>query len=212
MKISLIHPSRGRAAKSFMNHADWIAKARGADIETIVAVDHSDPTQADYIAMYAGMCYVGQHDTVVGATNAAAGRSKGDILIYLSDDFKAPDNWVELVTNEFEGVTEPRLIKVDDMYQKFHIPVLTIPIMNRALYNKLGYFFFPGYRSMHCDEDLYWTVKKLNALKLCEHLKFEHMHPAANKGQDDETYRRSAANWDQGKALFAKRKAAGFPL
>lgn len=212
MKISLIHPSRGRANKSFINHAEWMLKAKGADVETIVAVDFSDPSYPEYEKLYGSSCYVGQHDNVVAATNAAAYRSTGDILIYLSDDFKCPDNWAELVIKEFEGCNEPRLIKVYDCYQKFHIPVLTIPIMNRHLYTRLGYFFHPGYKSMFCDEHLYWVTKKLGALRMCEHLKFEHMHPAAGKSQDDETYKRSAANWTQGQNLFSVHKKAGFPV
>jgi hypothetical protein len=52
----------------------------------------------------------------------------------------------------------------------------------------------------------------LGALKLAPHLKFEHQHVSVGKAQDDETYRRSAANWEQGKTTLAKHKAAGFPI
>ena len=212
MKISLIYPSRGRAAKSFITHADWISKAHGADIETIVAVDHTDPTRDQYIAMYAGMCYVGHHDNVVAAANAAASRATGDILLYLSDDFKAPDNWPALLIEQFQGKSEPMLLKVHDDLQNFGACVLTIPIVNRSFYDKLKYFFHPGYKSMFCDEDLYWTAKKLNALKLAPQLVFPHEHVCNGKAPDDETYRRSSANWNQGQEFFKQRKAAGFPI
>ena len=150
-----------------------------------------------------------------------AAPSPGDILVYPSDDFKCPENWGLLLLHEFYELRAgtlasdpelPALLKVDDCLQKFDVPVLTIPIMNRALYERLGYFWHPGYRSMFVDEDLYWTARKLNALKMAPHLKFPHEHPANGKAADDETYRRSAANWDQGKAMFAQRKAQGFPL
>lgn len=227
--ISLIHPSRGRAEKSFQNVKEWYLK-RGDHVswQVVVSLD-SDDLQADkYSNLYFSeppscepeyhpfeshvtICY-GDNKSVVEATNRAAKKSVGDILLYLSDDFKCPDNWGQLILKEFEGVTEPMLLKVDDCLQGFHVPVLTIPIMNRALYEKLGYFWHPGYKSMFVDCDLYETAKKLGALKLCPHLKFPHEHVSIGKAQDDETYRRSAANWDQGKALFAKRKAAGFPV
>lgn len=223
MKISLIHPSRGRPDKAHSTAKSWIENA-GVETDYILSVDDNDSMLDIYSLIYlrsdmdgsfiAGSStkLVRKNSSVVEATNRAAKETTGDILIYLSDDFKCFPNWGPAVIKEFEGVTEPQLIKVDDMLQPFHVPVLTIPIMNRALYERLGYFWHPEYKSMFVDEDLYWTAKKLGALKMCPHLKFEHQHVSVGKAQDDETYRNSAKNWDQGKALFAKRKAAGFPL
>lgn len=218
--ISLIHPSRGRAEKATHNYNEWIDKA-GCVVEHVLSVDTSDdhlsyfrlhkPYSAKPEGSYSRL-YANDNKSVVEATNNAAKESKGDILLYLSDDFKCFPNWGQAVIKEFEGVTEPMLIKVDDCLQPFHVPVLTIPIMNRALYERLGYFFHPDFKSMFCDEHLYWVAKKLGALKMCPHLKFEHQHVSVGKAQDDETYRRSAANWEQGKAMFAKHKKLGFPV
>lgn len=220
MTISLIHPSRGRPEKATQNYNEWIDKA-GCIVEHVLSVDTSD----DHLAYFRlhkpypdkpdgsySRLYANDNSSVVEATNHAAKESDGDILIYLSDDFKCPHHWGTLILKEFEGVTEPMLLKVDDCLQNFGVPVLTIPIMNRALYEKLGYFFHPGYKSMFVDEDLYWTAKKLNALKLAPHLKFPHEHVSIGKAENDETYKRSAANWDQGQEFFKQRKAAGFPL
>jgi len=223
--ISLLHPSRGRPEKSVNNAYEWVKKA-GCEVELIVSCDNSDPASDRYSDEYYHFDVV-EHEvkhktfihlifndntSVVEATNHAAKIAKGDILLYLSDDFKCFDNWGLAVQKEFEGENRPLLIKVDDCLQKFDVPVLTIPIMNRSLYERLGYFWHPGYKSMFCDEDLYWTARKLGALKNCEHLKFEHQHCSVGKAENDETYRRSAANWDQGKAMFAKRRGEGFPV
>lgn len=221
--ISLLHPSRGRANKSFENAKEWVSKA-GCEVEVIVSVDTSDPQQELYQEKYLseealGDCdqsvysvTVNDNKSVVEATNIAAKMAKGQILVYLSDDFKCPDNWGVEILREFHEEHRPLLLKVDDCLQKFHVPVLTIPIMNRYLYEKLGYFWHPGYKSMFVDEDLYWMAHRLGALKNCPHLKFPHEHCSIGKAENDETYKRSAANWDQGKALFAQRKSAGFPL
>lgn len=212
MTISLIHPSRGRANKSFENSAEWLAKAGTTDVELLVMGDIDDPHRGEYQRNYGAMFHDSDNKSVVEATNKIALLAKGDILIYLSDDFKCFDNWALAVLKEFEGEDRPLLIKVDDMLQKFDVPVLTIPIMNRALYERLGYFFHPEYKSMFCDEALFWTVRKLGAMKFAPNLKFEHQHVSVGKAQDDETYRNSARNWDQGKAVFAKHKALGFPV
>lgn len=219
--ISLLAPSRGRAEKSLINIQKWIAQA-GCDIEVIVSVDKSDPSHEWYLRVYSQawqlnpngkprvMMLIEDNDCVVKATNMAAKESKGEILIYVSDDFDCFPNWGQAVISEFEKHEGPTLIKVDDMLQPFHVAVLTIPIMNRACYDKLGYFFHPGYKSMFVDEHLYWRSKKLGFLKMAPNLKFEHCHVSVGKAKDDETYRRSAANWDQGKQLFAAHKKAGF--
>jgi hypothetical protein len=208
--ISLLHPSRGRAEKSYQNAMEWINKA-GCDVEVILSLDMSD-SWYKYTDLYQQDCKViiNYNDSVVEATNKAAKESTGDILLYLSDDFKCFDNWGVAVENEFKKYSGPTLIKVDDCLQRFTVPVLTIPIMNRELYNTLQYFWHPAYKSMFVDEHLYWRSKKLNALQMAPHIKFEHQHVSVGKAENDETYRRSAANWEQGKALFAKHKAAGF--
>lgn len=216
--ISLIHPSRGRPQKSAQNAYNWLKKAGTDDIELIVVNDLNDTTEREYRVQYHGLSQglipfariVDNHESVVHATNMGVAKSRGDILIYLSDDFDCPDNWGQLIINEFSKYSGPTLIKVDDCLQSFHVDVLTIPMMNRELYDKLGYFWHPGYRSMFCDVHLYWRTRKLGALQYAPHLKFEHKHVSVGKSDDDETYRRSAANWNQGKELFAKHKAAGF--
>lgn len=212
MKISLIHPSRGRAEKAHTACRYWFDRiGNGCSVEYILSTDEDDQSNYDSLNGAQNMSrIINQNKSVVEATNKAAKKSTGDILIYLSDDFKCPDNWGNLIINEFKKYSGPTLIKVDDCLQHFNTKVLTIPMMNRDLYEKLGYFWHPGYKSMFCDEHLYWRSEKLGALKFAPHLKFPHEHVSNGKAPDDETYRRSAANWNQGKELFFKHKAAGF--
>lgn len=208
MKISLLHPSRSRPEKSFNNSRMWLHLA-GAPCELVVSLDHDDPKLKDYQRLYSG-AIVNENRSVVDATNKAALASRGDILVYLSDDFECFPNWGQAVIAEFQKHKGPTLIKVDDCLQPFHVAVLTIPIMNRELYDKLGYFFHPGYRSMFVDCDLYEVCKRNGSMKMAPHLKFPHNHVSNGKAKDDETYRRSAANWNQGLELFNKRKAVNF--
>jgi hypothetical protein len=214
MKISLLHPSRGRPEKACRTAKEWIERA-GIKVEYVLSIDDDDPVQSGYMVLpffQFGNTIIEKNTSVVDATNQAAKASTGDILVYLSDDFKCPDNWGNLIIKEFEGSTGPRMLKVDDCLQKFHVPILTIPIMNRVMYERLGYFWNPEYKSMFVDEDLYWTARKINAIKMCPHIKFPHEHPSNGKAVTDETYQRSAANWNQGKAVFERRKKQGFPI
>lgn len=218
--ISIISPSRGRPEKSFDNIQRWIARASG-DLQVIVSCDYSDDKLDDYLRIYKPLdemmgdlfeVTVSSNDNVVQATNRACQGAIGDILVYVSDDFDCPTGWDVLIRRELSATSELALLKVDDCLQKFHVPVLTIPIMTLALYDRLGYFWHPEYKSMFVDEDLYWTCKNNGWLKLAPHLKFPHNHVSIGKAENDDTYRRSAANWDQGKEVFRRRKAQGFPL
>jgi len=210
--ISLIHPSRGRAMKSRETFHKWKKAGVWCDgwPEHIVSVDLDDIQLNAYINLHGDKVIANQNTSVVEATNAAAKQSTGNILVYLSDDFNCPEDWNLLIEKEFEGVTKPMILKVDDCLQKFDVGVLTIPIMNRALYKLLGYFFHPSYKSMHVDVDLYETTKKF--IKYCPHLKFPHDHHSVGKCENDETYRRSEANWDQGLQVIKQRRRQGFPL
>jgi hypothetical protein len=215
MVISLIFPSRGRPEKCHDTLKYWSEKSGLAftgKLECVLSLDNSDPELMKYHKFGRDIAIIRDNNCVVEATNKAAKESKGDILIYLSDDFKCPDNWGQLIIDQFQGVTTPMLLKVDDCLQNFGVRVLTIPIMNRQLYEKLGYFWHPGYKSMFVDEDLYNTAEKLRALKFAPQLKFPHEHVSVGKAPDDETYRRSSANWNQGQEFFKQRKAAGFPI
>lgn len=183
----------------------------GAPTELIVSLDTSDPLLKEYHKLYSG-AIVNDNTCVVEATNKAAAQAKGDILVYLSDDFACFPNWGVALIEEFEKYIGATLLKVDDCLQEFHVAVLTIPIMNKECYNKLGYFFHPGYKSMFVDEHLYWRTKKLGFLKFAPHLRFEHKHVSVGKAQDDDTYRRSSANWNQGKAMLAEHRRMGFSV
>lgn len=214
MKITLLHPSRGRAKKAFATYRKWMAMAAQQDsIQHIISIDANDFQKQMYHDLFVpnSLYIIADNKNVVQATNVAAKGAMGNILVYMSDDFDCMPNWDINIIEAFKGFDKdtPALIKVDDCLQKFETKVLTIPIMNQALYNKLGYFWHPGYASMFVDEDLYHTCANNGWLYNAPHLKYPHLHHA--DGNDD-TYRRSAANWDSGKAFFAERKEAGFPL
>jgi len=213
MKITLLHPSRGRAEKAKNTFDFWMKNRSGEiTIEHIISIDNDDLQKEKYKELFKTSHLICNDNTcVVEATNHAAKDSTGDILIYLSDDFKCPENWDKLLSASIP-LFYPTLLKVDDCLQKFHIAVVTIPIMNKELYVKLGYFWHPGYKSMFVDEDLYWTCKNNAWMLEIPDLKFPHEHPANGKAERDDTYIRSEKNWDQGKEFFAKRKSENFPL
>jgi len=213
MKITLLHPSRSRPEKAKATYGYWIDRAHDTDnIEHVLSLDYSDPMRNEY--PYFGdnsTGIVSHNDCVVQATNAAAEVSIGDILVYLSDDFKCPVGWDELVRSRF-SLDAPMLLKVHDDLQTFDKDVLTIPIMNRALYERLGYFWNPEYRSMFVDQDLFHVCKNNGWLKYAPDLVFPHEHYSIGKAPKDATYIRSDLNWVTGQMTYMKRKLEGFKI
>lgn len=225
--ISLIHPSRGRAEQARKTLDLWVARSSGSrKIEYILSIDSSDVQksgyakmcdayQVDAMALDSVKILVRGNTSVVEATNHAARHATGEIFIYLSDDFECPQNWDTLIIESVRNLCPKQpewLLKVDDCLQPFHADVVTIPIMSKALYNRLGYFWHPGYKSMFVDQDLIHTCINNNWLLLDESLKFPHLHYSNSKAPMDETYKASSAHWDSGKAFYHKRKQLKFPL
>lgn len=207
--ISLIHPSRQRAKKSWNTTRRWIESA-GCETELIVSIDESDPERELYLTQYAGQVIINPNTCVVEAANHAARKAKGDILVYLSDDFDCPNNWGTLIKSHTQGL-DKWLLKVDDCLQRFEAEVLTIPIMSRSLYDNLGYFFHPDYKSMWVDVDLYFTCLNMRAIVKAPNLKFPHEHYCNGKAPRDETYNRSDQHFKTGKEIYNMRLQQNFP-
>lgn len=209
MKISLIHPSRGRPDKAFVTANKWLAYSECAT-EHIFSLDSDDPFVYQYKAH--DKLIVNPNTCVVEAANVAAKASTGDILLYLSDDFDCFPGWGRKIMDIAAKYQGEYLIKVHDGLQDFNNGVLTIPIMSRQLYERLGYIFHPAYKSMWVDVDLYYTCVNINAIKLHKEVVFQHNHYSNGKTKKDDTYSRSDANWNQGKETLAIRKRQRFPI
>lgn len=217
MTLSLVHPSRGRPLKAVMTAEKWITEA-GVQVEHIFSLDESDRYHRAYKRI--DKLLINPNDCVVQATNHAAAASTGDVLIYLSDDFDCFPNWGRTITEICSRYTGEYMVKVDDGLQKFENTVLTIPIMSRALYQRLGYFFHPSYKSMWVDVDLYYTCARLrpldgiggSILKFHKEVRFQHNHYSNGKTKKDETYTRSDGFWNQGKEVLAQRRAENFKV
>jgi hypothetical protein len=205
--ITLLHPSRGRPEKAYNTYKLWLSRAKEKNIEYILGIDEDDKHKSKYIELFKkegknAKVFIGNNNSLVECTNKIARLSKGDILIYLSDDFECPVYWDVQILRATKDHAK-FLLKVDDCVQPFHQTVLTIPIMSRTLYSELGYFWFPEYKSMFCDVDLYHSTKKYHIY--APELRFRHDHWLQH-GKVDETYKRSESNWKQGQKVWEKRQ------
>jgi len=207
-KISLLHATRGRPKKAIamMNH--WLSRAKNPDaIEHIFALDADDETSLPLAANYSVVVEPG--GGCVRAWNAAAAKSAGAILVQMSDDFDCPMHWDEEIIERIGDPARPSVLNIDDGYRKDGL--ICTAIFTRARYQEQGYFLHPEFISMYSDNWFSHCAHRDGIVIDAKDLLFEHLHPAAGKGEMDDTYKASnhSSRYLQGEAVFNKLIASG---
>lgn len=212
MRFSLVHPSRQRLFRADEAIREWRSQASGAhDIQHILSVDDSDPALRGYRGLAAAhgvTLVVGPNRTMVEAANRGAAAAAGDVLIVVSDDFGCPEAWDRELAHVIGGTREAAVWVHDGLEAR----ILTLPVLTRALYERLGYVCHPAYRSVFADDDLTETARRAGALIDARHLRFPHRHFIAGLSPFDETYRRQNSDraWWHGWGTFQCRGADAF--
>lgn len=222
--ISILHPSRQRPDKSFVTCKRWFDRAgTSVGIQLVISTDCDDTNREQYrdnlmelSAIYnVDGCY---HSNVIGvqssknrsavdAINKAAKMATGDIFIVVSDDTDCPENWAVDLLKAIEGKTD-FVAKCPDGIQNW---IITMPIMDRAYYNRFGYVYHPDYLHMFCDTEL-TCVADLIGRRIEIPIIFKHLHPGHGHGTPDALNARADATWQQGEDLFLSRLAKNFDL
>lgn len=184
------------------------------EYEWIISLSDNDPTIAQYIHIF-------RHEPVTiitsSATNMVMASNEGakvagqDILVLVSDDMYANQGWDSDLLDWFATHQDPAILQVHDGIRS---DILTIPIMNRAAYELLGYLYHPKYISMFADNDLAETAKKHGLYHIDESIEIEHRHYTVGKSSVDETYKKenSSIAWRHGERQFKYRQKMGFPI
>jgi hypothetical protein len=214
MRFSLVHPSRQRAERAEQALLEWRRNGSGRhELEHILSVDSDDPELARYeglAARHASRLIVGPNRSVVDAANRGAAAATGDLLVVVSDDFGCPQDW-DAALAQVAGERRDLAIHVGDGQAA---PQMTLPVVGRELYRRLGYVYHPSYFSMFADDDITGVASALGLLVDARQLVFPHRHFSFGLSEFDATYRRQNANdkWWLGWRVFAKRRATAFGL
>lgn len=212
MKFSLLHPSRNRASAADPAIAEWLGKQSGLhEVEYILSIDDTDSQIAAYQAIAARRgvrLIINANRTHVEASNAAARAAQGDLLLQISDDFGCPDNWDAALLAAIGDRREVAVFVDDGLGAK----TMTLPIIDRAYYERVGYVLHPGYAHMFCDNDLEELARRLGKLVDAKHLHFPHRHYIIGAAPFDDTYLKAARSWGRDERFFAKRQVCDFGL
>jgi hypothetical protein len=204
-RISLLHATRGRWAQAIQAMNLWMSRAENPmAVEHIFAIDEDDEESNEKLARFRGV--ISHSSCSVGAWNAAADGSSGDILVQLADDFEPPAGWDRLIVDALGGdIFAPKVLRVSDGNRADGL--ITCAIVTRRWHDLHG-LFHGEYRNVYSDNDLTATATKARAIIEAPHIVIRHHHPFFNdKVQMDATYERGndPAEYERAKAIFQAR-------
>lgn len=180
-RISILHPSWKRPELARKCYDTWMGNAeRPEEIEYILCLSEKDMTMGQYSAQFAGSyahVITVPNNGLIVQVNAAAERSTGNLIVAVSDDFVCPKGWDTILLTALEGKSD-YVVKTQDGIQDF---IITLPIMDRAFYNRFGYIYHPVYNHMYGDEELAEVGKMLNrTITLPDYFRHEHYSTGIN--------------------------------
>lgn len=212
--VTLIHPSRSRVNKAVVAARYWLGNA-GEAVQYILSVDSDDPQLSWYTAELNAIksiwptsyLLISENRSAIDAINNAAKEAEGNVIVVMSDDFDCPSQWATSLLRCVEGRTD-WIAKTNDGIQRW---IITLPIMDRAYYDRFGYIYHPDYMHMFCDTHM-TAVADLIGRKINLELRFPHNHYSVGKSDRDEINIRADKTWGQGEYTFMKHYRNNFGL
>lgn len=214
--ISIIHPSRGRASMAYETAGKWLNNANNrANIEYWFSCDTDDSQMQQYIDFVSQLGVQAKYSvnrSAIQAINRVAAMVKGNILIVVSDDFDCFPDWDKYLLDNLEGKTD-YLVKTSDGYMDNNW-LITLPIMDRAYYNRFGYIYQPDYLHLFSDTEMTCVGNMLGKVVDLQNPNavFQHNHYTINKMAKDAINEKNDATWTQGKELFLSRYDIDFGI
>lgn len=136
-----------------------------------------------------------------------------DIVIVAADDFMPLIQNYDLIIASAMNTHFPNYDGILHFNDGIQGPNLnTLPIYGKKFYEKFGYIYYPGYKSLYCDTELTDVSRMLNKVVYVDLLLIEHQHPCTGKHEYDDLYIRNDRHFEHDKDLYFKRRQINFGL
>ena len=220
MFILVKFPSRGRPEKLLSTLKLYIEKAD--DISRMffmITLDSDDPTAThelvDRILVLGSNIQIrfGFSGSKIAAINRDLQNAPHfDILLLASDDMipvvQGYDNIVRDAMSKRYPSTDGVLWFNDGFQGK---ALNTLCILGRKYFQRFGYIYHPGYKSLWCDNEFTEVASRLNRQTYISTVIIRHEHPGNGVGVLDDVYTRNFTN-DLDKSVYEVRKKKGFGI
>lgn len=211
-ELTVLVPTRGRPHNAARLLQAWSQTTR-ADAGLVFGVDDDDPSISDYRRVIPdAQIFVGPRMGLCATTNVmalAAAQAGFPYLGSIGDDhLPRTVGWDAMVIEALRAVPLS-IVYGDDLMQGEGLA--TAAFMDSAIVLALGYMAPPTMHHLYIDNSWMELGRALGTLRYLPGVVIEHLHPAAGKAEDDETYRAgtSDAIWDHDEAAFNEWKDGG---
>lgn len=215
-KISIIHPSRGRTSLAFRCWDEWTSNANNKqNIEYILSCDIDDKDLVGYYGIQKRCntkISVQSNNNVVQAMNSGAKLATGEVIVGVSDDFGCFQGWDDFILRNIDPEKEEAL-SINDGLQPETTLIMTLPIITKKLYDRLGYIYNPKYLGMMADNDLAERCAAMGVLKTNRSKVFMH-NWRTNGNIKDETSGRhdNPLSWSTGYIVLQSERQNNYGL
>jgi len=227
MKISLLHPSRGRPVLAFKAFNEWISMADNPkEIEYIMVLDDDDPAIPAYKeellkitvdSVGQLLFHIGETRSIIEALNKASQLmcDTSELIIGVTDDMGSYKSWDTLlleILKPYDNFKDPKFIGVSDGIGAFG-RMLNL-VINRAWFIRVGHILYSEYTGCYADDDMRETAKRLNSIIEAPHILFQHRHYSLGLTPHDSIYDRhnNYESIQKNLQVFLRRQARNFDL
>jgi len=219
MNFSIIHPSRERCGRAREAIIHWLDNFSGTNsLEYILSIDSDDEQRQCYIELcqeFNIRLIINNNRSLVDAANNGCELATGDCFVLVSDDFGCPLNWDVLLEAKIElSGLETYGVLINDGITGVDTQIMSLPIISKTLYQKIGYIYHPEFFSLWADNALLDVVNLLKCKIHATDLIFEHHHYSVGKSKKDHTYERenSKAAYNIGRSTYERLKERNYDL
>lgn len=214
MQILIKYPTKYRTEKALSVLSKYISLAtRPEQIHIVVSIDTDDEETVSNIYRFETI-----HSSVQVCIGEPAGKIAAinrdmpdpatfDILILASDDMipeiQGYDEIIRERMHRFFPNTDGVLFFNDGIMQN---RLNTLVICGSVYYRRFGYIYYPGYKSLFCDNEFMLVASRLRRQVYFPDVIIRHEHPDTNSAiASDTLYQQNQRYWNADRALFYAR-------
>lgn len=210
MKLLIKFPTRGRPRRSLNTLRKYIEDAEDINnIRIIVSIDNDDPFVNPKMFQI-HKCIEVIRGPSLGKIDAInrdiPDPSTFDILLLASDDMipqiRGYDTMIRNRMREHFPDTDGVLF-FNDSHQGYKLN--TLVICGSKYYQRFGYVYFPGYKSLFCDNEFTDEANRLGRQIYFDDVIIKHEHWEFNEAVKDATYTKNQTFFESDKLLYNSR-------
>ena len=211
--VSVIMPSRERAAQAATCVERICHVSRGYDLEVIVVTDGDVATAALGSQAGAKVLFSETPLRALACWNWGASVAAGDVLVLGADDLWFGHGWIgEMLDRLADFPDGDGMVGFNDLHQNGHVHATHFAVSRRfAIAHLGGVLVTPLYQHFYCDNEANVRAKRAGRYTWAEWCLVEHRHPATGKAQMDAGYTRRQALLGVDRLIYESRARAGFP-